>query len=600
MKYMLIVPVFLLILPVLAGNVVPNMGTAEAQETWPAVFDPFEVLTLNLQLNVSDWQTVLNDTTYDIEVPAWFWTGEESPIFVSVRRKSGDPIQIGPGPPKVSLKIDINEYIDGQKWRDLTKISLENGDDSDVVREGIAWNLHRMASGPEGYGYEAGFAAWVRVVVNDEYVGFYASVEQRNKQFLRNRDLYTLGESWLYKISDMNGMTIEVGEPDSPTVEALCYSPFHSDPTCPTPEPEVLATELPTYVNMQGMLSMAAVEAFVAAGDALFTHTKNAFFADFLNGPTRMYVPWDLDSVLSDASHDIYGGTDAAAGDGETGRPPGPTVYQTIILGNPTFRAQFDQIMLALLGGPLSGADLVEFVDQVEAAISVPLAEDPNNQIEGSIPEFFNGVRAWLLERIDNVLAQIGVACTDNDGDGVYVEGGDCGEVYCDYNDSAVYPGRDEDCANGIDDNCDGLVDGDDPGCLCSDVDGDGYGDPAGPMCTHPEEDCDDNDPDVNPGAEEGPEGDPTCSDLVDNDCDGLVDGDEPDCATCWDDDGDGYEDEACGGDDCDDMNPDVNPGTLETDSVGNCEDGIDNDCDGLADAADAGCSEGCFIQNVM
>ena len=53
----------------------------------------------------------------------------------------------------------------------------------------------------------------------------------------------------------------------------------------------------------------------------------------------------------------------------------------------------------------------------------------------------------------------------------------------------------------------------------------------------------------------------------------------------CWDDDGDGYDDEACGGDDCDDADPAVNPGELET-----CDNGIDDDCDGLTDLDDPDC----------
>ena len=152
----------LVILSAISGAAIVFTGAAHAQE-WPAVYDPFQILTLNLELNPVDWQTVLNDETYDIEVPVWFWTGSEEPIYVSVRRKSGDPISTGGGAPKVSLKIDINEYIEGQKWRSLTKLSLENGDDSDIVREGLAWNVHRLASCEEGYGYEAGFASWMRV-----------------------------------------------------------------------------------------------------------------------------------------------------------------------------------------------------------------------------------------------------------------------------------------------------------------------------------------------------------------------------------------------------------------------------------------------------
>ncbi len=50
----------------------------------------------------------------------------------------------------------------------------------------------------------------------------------------------------------------------------------------------------------------------------------------------------------------------------------------------------------------------------------------------------------------------------------------------------------------------------------------------------------------------------------------------------CPDNDGDGYTDEACGGIDCDDSDPDVNPGADE-----DCDNGIDDDCDGLIDYPD-------------
>ncbi len=53
----------------------------------------------------------------------------------------------------------------------------------------------------------------------------------------------------------------------------------------------------------------------------------------------------------------------------------------------------------------------------------------------------------------------------------------------------------------------------------------------------------------------------------------------------CLDGDMDGYSDMACGGYDCDDTDPDVNPGAEEI-----CDNGIDDDCDGLADSEDTEC----------
>ena len=76
----------------------------------------------------------------------------------------------------------------------------------------------------------------------------------------------------------------------------------------------------------------------------------------------------------------------------------------------------------------------------------------------------------------------------------------------------------------------------------------------------------------------------PRVCDLVDNDCDeSLLDGGEPDFdgdgfPDCADDDvdGDGYTTDT----DCDDLDPDVNPGATDT----NATEGLDDDCDGSID----------------
>lgn len=97
------------------------------------------------------------------------------------------------------------------------------------------------------------------------------------------------------------------------------------------------------------------------------------------------------------------------------------------------------------------------------------------------------------------------------------------------------------------------------------DQDGDGHDAEA-----YGGDDCDDDDATVSPSATE------TC-DGVDEDCDGDTDED-------YDADGDGSFSEAdCPstiGDDCDDSDASVFPGATET-----C-DGVDNDCDGLADVS--------------
>ncbi len=128
----------------------------------------------------------------------------------------------------------------------------------------------------------------------------------------------------------------------------------------------------------------------------------------------------------------------------------------------------------------------------------------------------------------------------------------------CDDTNAAVSPGADEVCG-GIDDDCDGMVDDDDDSLDTNslevwfiDEDGDGYGDPDTPSMGCDEvpagvldgTDCDDTRASVNPGVPE------VCNGVDDN-CDTLVDDDDPALDTTtqrtWylDDDGDGFGDAA-------------------------------------------------------
>ena len=95
-----------------------GVGQPAAAQNWPDIFDPAQLLTLNLTMTNNDWSTVQNDNSFSIEVPAQFWLTGEAPILISVRRKS-DPDLTAGGYKKVSLSLDINDLVPGQTWHDL-------------------------------------------------------------------------------------------------------------------------------------------------------------------------------------------------------------------------------------------------------------------------------------------------------------------------------------------------------------------------------------------------------------------------------------------------------------------------------------------------
>ena len=111
--------------------------------------------------------------------------------------------------------------------------------------------------------------------------------------------------------------------------------------------------------------------------------------------------------------------------------------------------------------------------------------------------------------------------CTDEDKDGFAKDGGSCGPMDCRDSNPQINPGAGEICDDGIDNNCNGLVDlADNKACdvpvSCVDGDGDGFyagGSECGPA------DCDDGNWLVNPGENE------VCTDGIDNNCNARVDG---------------------------------------------------------------------------
>ena len=170
----------------------------------------------------------------------------------------------------------------------------------------------------------------------------------------------------------------------------------------------------------------------------------------------------------------------------------------------------------------------------------------------------------------------------------------------CDDDAPAINPGADEGpfggplCSDGLDNDCDSLVDAADPVCAgplspCPDADTDGFADcstdpncdDTGLVCG----DCNDSSGAIRPGAVE------VC-DQLDNDCDGAGDED-------FDADGDGFTTCDLPVSDCNDGNIAVNPAAAEA-----CGDGVDNDCNAAspdlfdADGDGAVCNADCDDAN--
>lgn len=346
------------------------------------VFNPDQVLVLELTMSGGDWSGLKADATNSVYYPAQLRCGDEPPVSVGVRRKRSG------GTDKPGVKIDINWAVAGQYWHGLRKLSLENGisegtgtgDVRDVLAEYLAWRVMNLS------GAMSSRAAFVQLKVNGATIGAYTNVEVVDGRFLRSR----LGDDsgWLFKRSGSPEDGYKTNETMPNPYEAdFCF--FSKSATCPFPAD--LETWLPAHLDLPQMIRLGGANALMANTDAPLSKDNNLYFYDGVGG--RVYFPWDLDTTMRDAAMVFF--RPAVSG--------GVSFYWDALYA--FWEDDYDAEWTALLAGPLSSAAIEAEVDRAVVVGAATLDADPT--LAGSTAAAAGEIRDWWIARHAAVSAEV-------------------------------------------------------------------------------------------------------------------------------------------------------------------------------------------------
>ena len=222
---------------------------------------------------------------------------------VAVRYKGNGTFRQGQNSGKVSLKVDLNKYVKGQKLAKLDKLNFANNiTDAGWMNEELSYRLFRDAGVP------APRTSYARVYVTvtgesaREYWGLYSIVEDVNDAFSQDRFgtkggvllkpvtpslFHDLGDDWA-KYNQTYDPKDEMSDAQKQRVIEFCKFVTAADG-------ETFAAKLGDYVDLDEFARFLAVTVWLTDLDSILDNGQN--FYVWLSPETQKFsfIAWDQD-----------------------------------------------------------------------------------------------------------------------------------------------------------------------------------------------------------------------------------------------------------------------------------------------------------------
>jgi len=229
---------------------------------------------------------------------------EGQPITnIGVRYKGNGTWMQSGGSLKRSLKLDLNEFVKGQKLGGVTTLNLHNNvTDGSWMNEPLSHTLFRDAGVP------APRAAYAKVFVtvpekfDKQYLGLYSLIENIDKKFLERNSMketgallkpvtpnpFTyLGEDWK-KYNQTYDPKWSLSDEQKKRIIEFCKLVSESDDS-------TFNARVGSYLDIEEFARFMAVTVWLSTMDSILGPGQNYYV--YLNPDTQklLFFPWDLD-----------------------------------------------------------------------------------------------------------------------------------------------------------------------------------------------------------------------------------------------------------------------------------------------------------------
>lgn len=369
-------------------------------------FHPDHVLQIEIWMDDDDWDELRGQTRHYLDLigasclvspPTKRFTWFPANIIID-----GDPVSdVGVrkkgfygsvSDEKPSLKIEFDEFVDGQRFGDLRRMTLNNNlADASQIKQCLGYDLYAQAGVP------APRCSFATVSVNGDPLGIYTHVEPIKKPFLARHFDDDAGNLYEGALSDFRPGWVDVferktnrGEPDRSDIETLV-------PALAVGAPALLETIEP-LVDLPRFFEMWAMDVLLMHGDGYARNTNNFYLYRDPTTQRFTFIPWGIDVILEPDRARSW----------EQAPPPGVAWAEGVLARrlyqHPASQAEYLATLERLLSEVWVEDEILAEIDRMQDLLAPHITE-----YQEFISESVEAVREYVRTRrvdLDEILAQ--------------------------------------------------------------------------------------------------------------------------------------------------------------------------------------------------